>query len=81
MYYLCGGIDLLLNAVNGSVSGRTRCPVCGKNISDTLRRSTVKQLTPPDAMVYAHETPDAECGRRVVYSSSALFDSKECIGE
>jgi hypothetical protein len=78
-FFLCCGVDLLLNAVNGPVSGRTQCPVCAREIRVTLDRTTIELLEPTGAIVSVHESSNAEGETCVVCSDSALFDSRECI--
>jgi hypothetical protein len=79
-YYVCCGVDLLLNSTSGAVSGQTSCPICEREIRVRLAGNRIESLDPPGTFAVVQETltPDGE--RCVVCSGSALFDSPECLG-
>lgn len=77
--FLCCAIDLLLNAANGPVVGRTRCPACGSGIRLEIERMTIEMLDPPKTLALVHEISSPQCEREVVCSDSMLFDSHECL--
>ncbi len=77
--FLCCAIDLLLNAANGPVDGRTRCPSCGSGIRLKIDRMTIELLEPSDTLALVHEISSPQCEWEVVCSDSMLFDSDKCL--
>jgi hypothetical protein len=78
-FFLCCGVDLLLNAVYGPLSGQTQCPVCGRGINVVLDGESVLSLTRPGTLVVACELVNEDGGKCIACSGSALLDSPDCV--
>jgi hypothetical protein len=78
-HFVSCAIDLLLNAVNGPVVGRTRCPICRSDIRVKVDGLKITVLRPPGTVAFVHEVATPECEREVVCSDSNLFDSDLCL--